>query len=146
MNEDKSNVVMLHPTAPAEKQNQREREARVLATLAALPALDYERLRLEAAQQLKCRVSWLDRQIRGIRSSAAYFTASPAQNSQTRVGDAITFVRGDGTEITGFLVASEHWHGRDRHLLVLADGNATVQISTPITEEQPAPSPKSPKP
>jgi hypothetical protein len=91
-----------------------------------MPALEYERARNAAARQLKCRVSWLDHTVEAIRARIAEFAhLLPPKDGRTAVGNPINFYD-DGKRHVGFLVAVAHRYGQGHHLLVLADGNATV--------------------
>ena len=135
-----SNVVQLRPVVPAllvaGEWSERELEAHSLAMLSALPALEYERTRVQAAKELKCRVSWLDKIIEGIREKAAAIAhCPPAKDGRNSVGYPINFVYNDGTEVMGFLVAACHYNGKDRHIIVLADGNATTVNSVPLSAD-----------
>jgi hypothetical protein len=134
----KTNVVPLKPaTVSREGWCPREQEALLLARLGALPALEYERVRVPAAKELKCRVSWLDKVIENIHVEAAKFADfPPAKDEKTSVGHPIKFIRDDGSEVMSFLVVSAHKNGQDRHIVVLADGNATVINSIPLTDDQ----------
>jgi hypothetical protein len=127
------NVVPLKTGQPSrEGWGQREAEALLLARLAAMPLLEYERTRLAGARELKCRVSWLDRLVENIRFQAAMLASlPPAQDGRTNVGTPINFFHDNGKEVLGFLVASAHQSGKDRHLLVLADGNGMPSTPSP---------------
>jgi hypothetical protein len=86
-----NNVIPIRPAKPSpEGWGQREQEALLLARLAAMPQLEYERARLAAARELKCRVSWLDRKIEFIRNARASYNLPPARDG-TKVSDPITF-------------------------------------------------------
>lgn len=135
---DTANVIPLkRPEISPEGWGQREQDALLIARLAALPAIDYERARAAAARQFKCRVSWLDRTIEAIRSRVAEVQhLPPAKDGRTTVGEPINFVHDNGERVLGFLVASYHQRGEDHHLIVLADGNATVISSVPLSDER----------
>jgi hypothetical protein len=133
-----NNVIPLMPAKTSrEGWGQREQEALLLARLAAMPQLEYERARLAAARELKCRVSWLDRKIDLIRSAiASYQGPLPSAKDGSAAGDPITFWPDRGQPLLGFVTATVHRYGRDGHLLVLADGNGTVVQSTPLSAEK----------
>jgi hypothetical protein len=110
----------------SEGWSQREHDARLIARLSVMPALEYERTRSAAARQLKCRVSWLDHVIDGIRCRIAEFAHMlPPKDGRASVGTPVNFHE-DGERYVGFLVAAAHRHGQDHQLLVLADDNVSV--------------------
>jgi hypothetical protein len=137
MSNAETNVIQLKPTKPSrEGWGPREQEALMLARLAAMPMFDYERIRLRAAKELKCRVSWLDKTVESIRFKAAAFANfPPAKDGRNEVGTPRNFFRDDGSSVTAFLVASAHKDGQDSRLIVLADGNATAVNSVPLSDE-----------
>jgi hypothetical protein len=133
-----NNVITIRPAKPSpEGWGQREQEALLIARLAAMPLLEYERARLAAAKELKCRVSWLDRKIEFIRCQLAeYRELPPARDGRTKVGEAITFWPDRGPPVIGFVTATAHRNGKDSHFLVLADGNGTCVRSTSLSAER----------
>ena len=131
------NVISIRPANPyPEGWSQREHEALLLVRLAAMPQLEYERARLAAARELKCRVSWLDRKLEFIRYEAAEYQELPPAKDGRKVGDAVTFWPDHGPPILDFVTATAHRDSKDWHLLVLADGNGTCVRSTALREEQ----------
>jgi hypothetical protein len=134
---DGNNVVALNPGKPSrEGWTQREQEALILARLGAMPELEYERARIAAAKELKCRISWLDRKVEAIRAqiAAKFKDLPPAKDGRTAVGEPINFFYNNGSFVIGFLTAAVSRRGQDWHLLVLADGNCTVMDSTPLSD------------
>jgi hypothetical protein len=141
MNSDpdpETNVVSLKTAKPSrEGWSPREQDALMIARLGAMSILEYERVRIRAAKELKCRVSWLDKTIERVRASAQTLDGyPPAKDGRTHAGCPISFIDNGGSQIMGFLVRSAHQGGQDRHLIVLADGNATVINSVPLSEKR----------
>jgi hypothetical protein len=135
MSED--NIISLRPdTLSREGWGQREHEALTLARLSRMPELDYDRARTAAARALKCRVSWLDRKIQELRIEIAKFEHFPPSDDGVRPGTAINFIHNDGSDVLGFVIATANRYGKNRHLLVLADGNGTVVDSIPLTKDR----------
>jgi hypothetical protein len=130
---DETSVVRLRNIRRSpEGWSQREHEAQLIAKLSLMPALEYERARNAAARQLKCRVVWLDHTVEAIRARIAEFAhLLPPKDGRTAVGTPIIF-HDEGKRHVGFLIAAARRHGQDHHLLVLADGNATVVDSVPL--------------
>ena len=137
MQDRENKIVPLRPAKPSpEGWAQREQEALLLARLAAMPQLEYERARLAAARELKCRVSWLDRKMKAIRYMIGECQGLPRAKDGSTVGEPINFWPANGLPVLGFVTATAHQHGKDWHFLVLSDGNGTCVRSTPISGEQ----------
>jgi hypothetical protein len=134
------NVIPIRPKPSSEGWSRQEQEALTIAKLAALPQLEYERARDGAAKKLRCRVTWLDRIIRDIRSKATRYPAwMPNITGNYRVGDPVTVSgRRNGSLTLGFIVATMHSHSEDQLLVVLADGDATTVWATPFSSEEPS--------
>jgi hypothetical protein len=113
-----------------------EAEAWRLATLAAMPELQYERVRRSAARDLGCRVAWLDGKVEAIRHAGAVLKDLPPAKD-VRVGDEVKFFPRYGPPVMGFVTASARQDGADVVFLVLADGCGTVvRPSAPMVDEQ----------
>jgi hypothetical protein len=129
-------VPFTHVKLSPEGWGQRAYEALLIARLAAMSQLEYERARIWVAKELGCRVSWLDRTISGIWGKTACCQHLPPSKDGRKVGDAIDFWPDRGPPILGFITATESQDGKDWHYLVLADGNGTCVRSTPISKER----------
>jgi hypothetical protein len=116
-------------------------EARELARLGCLNALDYERDRVTAAKKLGVRVAFLDSIIGRIRRDIAAFKGDyKVSHTDARVGKCIDFHNSQGQVITSWCIASGQfrWHpdeGKDANLVLLADGNATVVRGRPLSDQ-----------
>jgi hypothetical protein len=133
---DNSNVFNLTPRAPAAVDPtaraaviKAAQEARLIARLCVMPALAYERERAKAAKQLGCRVSFLDQKVEQARERIARFRAdTEILCTNARVGECIDFQINDGSFVPSWCLASgERRWGEQTNLLLLADGNATIE-------------------
>ena len=109
--------------------------ARVVAKLGVMNAMDYERTRMQAAKDLGCRVSFLDRLVKRVRESIQGFKASHWKNFHLEPEPVCTnFHENDGTVIPAWRIArSVEKNPLDiASLVLLSDGNFTITHAVPL--------------
>jgi hypothetical protein len=153
----KSNVVPLRKGTPIVTAPPAEEVAvdavRILARIATLDLLGYERARSRAAKELGCRLSFLDRNVARIRDEIQSFKKYVQSENEQRVGNMINVNMNDGTVVQGLCLASgQEWDDRgvtlplaigfgegaelrEVCLILLADNNFTVTLANPISQD-----------
>jgi hypothetical protein len=120
---------------PESELTETEVAAKALARLSLLNVLDYEKARVPAARKLRCRPSVLDRLVRDIRAQLLPANVVPAKAPRAN-GEEISFCDGGGRVVTAFVVISVHSGGRDRDLVIRADGTGRAVWSIRFTDEE----------
>jgi hypothetical protein len=134
--EQKSNVVPFRRRGRAVAAPVIQRTAvdaaRVLAELAALDLLGYQRARIRAAKELGCRSSFLDCHVKRIREEVLSFKRY-TEGGNEYAGSIVDVNIGNGTVRKGLCLASgREWPDYHEVLLVLVDdGNFTVTRARP---------------
>jgi hypothetical protein len=110
-------------------------DAYVMAKCVSLDALSYERERIQTTKHLKVRVTFLDAMRSRIQERVFSYQIKH-KCDDSRVGKYISFCRGDPPDpsrrVGAWCLASGVDNRREFNLLLLADGNATVQEGRPI--------------
>jgi hypothetical protein len=131
-------VVPLNPRQKpnGEAKNARfSRQARELAILASLPALEYERERAAAAKRLECRTNILDKIIFEIRSRVTNMIPENALRTEWKENSDLIGMHvnwnlndRDADAFVAFAISDDN--GNIHVVVVLADGNGTAWNGT----------------
>ena len=110
---------------------------RLVAKLARLSLLDYERDRLAAAKELGCRVSFLDSHVAEVRCRIESFSYR-VPGSEER-NEIINVQTKSGVVMTGWALAigykkkfQDDNHGERSYLVLMADGSFSLLETVPL--------------